>query len=121
MGVDPLRDWRMRHGITFAVCVIVMVLSVLMTPSTGFLHLGPLEIPEMCTFRRFLGVECPGCGLTRSFVFMAHLRPVDAFLMNKLGPPLFLLAAAQIPYRLYHLYRVWPGDDSGQAEPPVAG
>jgi hypothetical protein len=47
----------------------------------------------MCPFKTGSGLPCPGCGLTHSFVFMAHGRVADAFRANALGPVLFALAA----------------------------
>ena len=97
--------WWVSDAFTLGLCTIIVLLAVMMTPSTGFLHLGPLEIPELCTWRRWFGVQCPGCGLTRSFVFMGHGQPLAAFAMNKLGPFLFLVVASQIPYRLWRIAR----------------
>lgn len=43
-----------------------------------------------CSFKHFIGVSCPGCGLTRSFHAGANLNIADAFAFHLLGP-LFLL------------------------------
>ena len=51
--------------------------------------LSPLAVmhgPVLCPFRRLVGAPCPGCGLSRSFVFMAHGAPGDAFTMHPFGP-----------------------------------
>jgi hypothetical protein len=51
------------------------------------------------------GQDCLGCGLTRSFTYTAEGALSAAFERHRLGPPLFLLVLAQIPYRLWALLR----------------
>jgi hypothetical protein len=77
----------------------------------------PLEaLPPMCGSRALFGVECPGCGLTRSFVALASGDLAESIRLHRVG---WLLAAAvvlQIPYRIYALrelrtkapQRTWP-------------
>jgi hypothetical protein len=101
-----------------AIAVAVLTLAALMTPSSEQLALFGFDIPELCTFRRLTGWSCPGCGLTRSFVFLAHGQPVEAVRMNLLGLPLFVALTAQIPMRLVRLWRARAA--SGPQE-PVAG
>ena len=84
----------------------VLVLAALMHPSTETLTLWGFELPPMCTWRRLTGMNCPGCGLTRSFVFLAHGRLMEAFSMNWFGPPMFAVVAGQLPYRLLRLWRL---------------
>ena len=101
---DP---WLFRRGelalLTMAASVVLV--SAVITPSAAELSLFGVEIPVMCTLRRLTGVSCPGCGLTRSFTFMAHGHVAEALEMNKLGPLLFVLVAAQIPYRFIRILR----------------
>ncbi|RKY17173.1 MAG: hypothetical protein DRP63_04155 [Planctomycetota bacterium] len=51
------------------------------------------EIPFRCLFRTLTNHECPSCGLTRSFVAVAHGRLKDAVLFHPGGPVLFALFA----------------------------
>ena len=60
------------------------------------------EVPPLCPIRRLTDIPCIGCGGTRSWVDMAHLRFAEAFLQSPLGATLFLGAAAMM---LYHLGR----------------
>ncbi len=46
-----------------------------------------------CWWRRALGVECAGCGLTRGFVQLAHGHLLAAARLNPLAPALFLWTA----------------------------
>jgi hypothetical protein len=60
-------------------------------------------LPPLCLSREWFGVSCPGCGLTRSFVHLAHGDWSAAWRSHRLG---WLLAGAlllQIPYRIHAL------------------
>lgn len=84
---------------------VLIAVSALMTPSTEMLTVFGYEVPVLCGFRSVTGMGCPGCGMTRSFAFMAHLDVVEAFRMNWLGPVLFVAFATQPPYRTYVIVR----------------
>ncbi|WP_411827973.1 DUF2752 domain-containing protein [Luteolibacter sp. AS25] len=45
-----------------------------------------------CYFRKFTGLECPGCGMTRGTYAMLHGRFLDGFLFNPVGMILLPLA-----------------------------
>lgn len=87
----------------------IVVLAVFLTPSTEELSLFGWDVPVLCTFRRVTGFPCPGCGLTRSFVFLAHGHLVDAFRMNLFGPPAFVWVVAQLPWRAVRIWRATRG------------
>jgi len=53
--------------------------------------------------RLLTGVDCPGCGLTRSIVALVHGQLALGFRCHHLGPAVFVLLLAQVPYRLYYL------------------
>jgi len=60
-----------------------------------------VTLPETCVSRRILGISCPGCGLTRSFVALAHGNIRMAIEANVMGPILFVMCWLQIPYRIF--------------------
>ena len=60
--------------------------------SLAFVPLGGFGIP-MCAMRDVVGLPCPGCGLTRSFIHLAHGDPRGAAVMNPFGLLLFPIAA----------------------------
>lgn len=80
-----------------------------------------LQLPETCASRRILGVSCPGCGLTRSFVLMARGEWKPAMRANAMGPILFCLCCLQFPYRIVRClgwaesYRKHPAANTGHA------
>lgn len=88
------------------VCAAVLIVAVVAQPGADVVHLFGHALPGMCVFRATFGIPCPGCGMTRSFVFLAHGDPRAAFAMNVLGPALFVLTAAQIPYRALRIWRL---------------
>ena len=106
-------SWWFGHAILLVVCGGVVGMAALLTPTPDVVSLFGFPIPELCTYRKLFGVGCPGCGLTRSFSFMAHFRFGQAFDMNWMGPPFFLFVASQVPYRVFTLVR------GRRIEPPV--
>ncbi len=41
--------------------------------------------PVICPFRRLTGLPCPGCGLTRSWVYLAHGQWSDSLSAHPFG------------------------------------
>jgi hypothetical protein len=68
-------------------------------------------LPGTCTFLRVTGVPCPGCGLTRSFISIAHGHPRDAWRFNPAGILFFAVVAFQVPYRAWQIVRIRHGRD----------
>ncbi len=58
-------------------------------------------VPSLCMFHRITGFDCPGCGLTRSFVLALHGQWHNSYLMHLWGIPLVAIVAFQIPYRFW--------------------
>ena len=52
--------------------------------------------PVACPFRLLTGLPCPGCGLARSWVALAHGDLATAFERHAFGPLLFGLALVAI-------------------------
>ena len=105
------RQRRLEYHLVFLVLsVVVLVLSMTMSVrgagtqvSLPFLN-EPL--PELCHMRRFTGLDCPGCGLTRSFISLGHGDVAAAWRFNPTGILLFGLLIAQLPYRSLQLWRI---------------
>ena len=49
----------------------------------------------LCIWKRVTGIPCPGCGLSRGCVQVAHGHPVEAVKLNPLSPIVFLLMGAR--------------------------
>ncbi len=72
----------------------VLVASVLLPqPSGGRTVVFGWTMPPCCPSQAVLGVNCPGCGLTRSFVCTADGDLGQAVSYNRLGPAMFVFVA----------------------------
>lgn len=91
-------------AVMLALCTGVLLLSALIDPDPSQLRLFGWELPPMCLWKGMLGVDCLGCGLTRSFTYMGHGQLAQAFAMHKAGPLLWALVLAQVPWRLRLLW-----------------
>ena len=104
---DPL-----YHGVLLAVCGGVLALAVLLSIRGSTQVVVPflgIPLPELCFMRRFTGIGCPGCGLTRCFISLAHGNLNAAWSYNPAGLLLFAIIAFQVPYRTVQLWRIRRG------------
>ena len=103
----PSPGLRRTHQTMLAISVGVMVLSALLVirpdQKVALWCLPNWPAPESCMSRTALGIPCPGCGLTRSFIALAHGEFARSWNYNRMGWVLALLTAAQVPYRLWAL------------------
>jgi hypothetical protein len=110
--VRPARRDATIHWIFLAMATVVLALALLLEAPGGEAVIVPLlgqPLPGMCTFRRFTGVDCPGCGLTRCFISMAHGDLAAAWRFNPAGILLFAAAVFQVPFRLFQIRRMRNG------------
>ena len=95
---------REMLSIALASIVVSAILQVRPDGRVFFPGLTSHPLPESCMSRSVFGVKCPGCGLTRSFISLAHGHWRQSLTYHRLGWLLFLAAAMQVPYRLRMLY-----------------
>ncbi len=74
-------------------------------------------VPELCTYHRLTGYDCPGCGMTRSFISMAHGQWQQAWHYHPFGSILFLYIAAQVPFQTWQIMRLRRGRALLRVEP----
>lgn len=102
----------MFHYLILAICIAVVVLSFLLSVHDRRQVVVPIlgqPLPELCHLKRYTGIDCPGCGMTRSFISIAHARWLDAWRYNPAAFLLFPIVLFQIPYRLIQIWRLRTG------------
>jgi len=86
-------------------CAIVVCACLLRVSDDGerVVLSGPwaVPLPPTCLAREAFGIPCPGCGLTRSFVHLAHGHWRASWQSHRIGWLLALATVAQLPYRLW--------------------
>lgn len=95
---------RRYHRVTLAMSAgaLLFALALVPKPETDGIHteLMGLRMPTLCLYRATSGMDCPACGLTRSFMYLVRGDVTHAVRCNPLGPLFFLIVVLQIPYRL---------------------
>ncbi len=100
--------------------LVVLILSTLTLLLSASLQVVPggrvafrwwpeVVLPETCMAKVLSGLNCPGCGLTRSFVFLTHGQFVEAITINRAGLLLYGLLLLQFPYRCWMLRELRQG------------
>ena len=115
--IHQLRD---RHQTMLWGALFVMTAAMLLqVRGTGAVSLPwPFDagLPVLCSSRALFGIECPGCGLTRSFVALAAGDFEQSLGFHRVGWLLALAVVLQVPYRIIALRelrtrvieRTWP-------------
>jgi uncharacterized protein DUF2752 len=101
---DPL-----YHLVLLLLCSATILLALPLSIRSQSQVVEPLvgiPLPELCMMRRTLGIGCPGCGLTRCFIALAHGDVASAWSYNPAGIWLFAIMAFQIPFRSLQLVRI---------------
>ena len=104
-GVSPRPTYsRNHHRAMLIVAILVVVLSFALTVLPGgervaFHGAEDYPLPHSCAARSGFGVDCPGCGLTRSFVWLAEGDVSASYASNRVGWMFAAVVLFQIPYR----------------------
>jgi hypothetical protein len=101
---------RVRHHqqILGIACAIVILAFVLVETSDGRVAVRGFTrhpLPDGCMSRNLFGLNCPGCGLTRSIIHLAEGDWRGSWRSHRLGGLFAALIALQVPYRLLALRR----------------
>ena len=103
------------HLIFFGMALFVMVMSFAMSVNgTRFVYMpgALLPMPESCTTKVLLGIECPGCGMTRAFISISHGQFLRAWSFNPASFIAYPFVAIQLPWQLLQMRRLWRGQRS---------
>jgi hypothetical protein len=101
-----------HHAVILAMCLVAIVgafaLGINKTDHIATPWLG-IPLPSVCQFRNLTGLDCPGCGLTRAFVCIAHGRFAEAWSYNAASVLVFAFVLIQIPWRTMQIWRLRTG------------
>lgn len=110
---DVLRRFDRRFQLTWLLLASgVVLLSMLMQLRDSLqvnIPFTQTPMPEMCSFRRFTGMDCAGCGMTRCFISLGHGDVAKAWSYNPAGILLYAMVLFQIPFRAWQLWRIRSG------------
>ena len=107
---DHLSRWRRKHHWhMLIICSTVVALSWFFRLDENLSVEVPLgdgwRMPPVCMSRTLFGIDCPGCGLTRSFVALAEGDYIQSYTLHRLGWLMAIAVLIQFPYRIYELSR----------------
>lgn len=97
---------RQRHLLFAALALVVVALALSLNvrgDRVALVGLPGYPLPHLCMSRSVFGVSCPGCGLTRSFVHLAHGDGQAAWRAHRLGWLVAAVVLFQLPYRAWLL------------------
>lgn len=110
--VPSQRRVRLARGAALAPRIVVLGLAALSAAGLVIARLWPVASvdsgPTTCLFRILTGLPCPACGMTRSWVHLAHGDVATAFEYNLFGPPGMAVAAGIVVYTAVALVRRRP-------------
>ena len=73
-----------------ALAVAQLGVAAWLAPAGNSVSLDGKSVGSTCLSHELLGIDCPFCGMTRSFVALAHGQIGKAFELHPAGPLLFL-------------------------------
>jgi len=110
--VPQLSSSRVRYHTS------ILIAAVLIIATASFFqlqHHGKVALPfwgglpNICAWKNLFGFDCPGCGLTRCFVAIAHGNWAEAWHFNPAGFLIFAVLIYQIPFRGIQLWQIKRG------------
>ena len=99
---DPGHD-RSNHINYLCVMIVLVILPFFLKFENQNISFLGIHLPSTCMSQKLFKSECPGCGLTRSFVLLAHGHIRNSFQYHRLGLLLYVFFIYQIFYRIYAL------------------
>ena len=98
---------RHRAVLALSLAVLMLAFALVEVPGGRVAVRGLIgyPLPPSCASRSLLGIRCPGCGLTRSFIHLAEGDWRASWRCHRLGGLLAAVVIFQIPYRLLAMRR----------------
>lgn len=111
-GGSPDRPSLTFHFVMLAFASVVLIAAFALSFRAGetvYLPWSSLALPPSCGMKLYWGIDCPGCGLTRSFILLAHGDVAGSLAMNPAGVLMFGVVLFQVPYRIAQIWRIRQG------------
>ncbi len=91
--------------------IVILASFILESGGKSGVHLPGRKnpLPVMCSSRMIFGINCPGCGMTRSFIAISRGNFSMAWELNRASFLVYAFVAIQIPWHLTQLLRIWLG------------
>ncbi len=97
------------HALFFLMAAIILLMSFIMRTDGDqavFLPGSSSPLPDTCSSRRLLGIDCPGCGMTRAFISISHGEFARAWHLNHASLVVYFFVAVQIPWHANQIKRL---------------
>lgn len=98
-------DARGLHLNVLLSSALLLLLFLWLSRHPGVLY----HVPHVCLVKRYLGIPCPGCGVTGSVLAFARGDFVKAWYLHPAGVLLGLFLGLQLPLRSLALWRSGAG------------
>jgi hypothetical protein len=101
-GLSPTMRRHHRSMFWIAVAAIVLAFALKVLPDQEHVAVRGIPgavLPGTCLSQDIFHHDCPGCGLTRSVIYLARLDWRASWRLHHLGWLMALLIVAQLPYR----------------------
>lgn len=97
---------RILHYIILALCLFILAAAfaaAYIDPVFSFITHDPPGPFGLCIFKNITGHDCPGCGLTRSFLYIARGDFTRSLNYHDFGVILFVYLCLQIIIQVLYL------------------
>ncbi len=85
VSLKPLSKRHKRNNVAWIIGLIfILAYSVFINPAKFNI--------STCRFHQLTGLDCPTCGISRSFYAFSHFNLTDAFNYHIFGPVFFLIS-----------------------------
>lgn len=89
---------RSTHLTYVGIYVTLLLLPIILSVDAAGerVRFGSLALPPSCVTKRVFDTNCPGCGLTRSFVAIGNGEIRKAARFHRIGPALYVFMILQL-------------------------
>lgn len=85
------KAYNMLNTAVYSLKRSIITLIILLSVFVGSIVIENPDLPfSLCLFKTITGLPCPSCGMTHSFVSIGHLKIIEGFYYNILGPILYI-------------------------------